>query len=98
MGMMPLSVYLQQHEAAKHQPRFYLLSVQPNLFGGWALRRAWGRVGSPGQVKIDRHASQEEAESARGKRVREQQRRGYAQADRLSEVDMSDAGMHESSM
>lgn len=27
---------------------FYLLAVQPELFGRWSLVREWGRIGRPG--------------------------------------------------
>lgn len=30
--------------------RFYRLSVEPGLFGDWALIREWGRIGSTGQT------------------------------------------------
>ena len=31
--------------------RFYLLDVQPDLFGQWSFIRKWGRVGQPGQAR-----------------------------------------------
>ncbi|UFW92083.1 WGR domain-containing protein (plasmid) [Bradyrhizobium barranii] len=32
--------------------RFYLLSIQPTLFGGVSLIRNWGRIGTSGQIMI----------------------------------------------
>jgi predicted DNA-binding WGR domain protein len=31
--------------------RFYVLQGTRDLFGGWALLREWGRVGSPGRMR-----------------------------------------------
>ena len=33
--------------------RYYCLSVQPDLFGGYMLIREWGRIGQTGQLYIE---------------------------------------------
>ncbi len=33
------STYLERHDASRNMARYYCLSVQPNLFGGWSLLR-----------------------------------------------------------
>jgi predicted DNA-binding WGR domain protein len=33
--------------------RFHRMEITPGLFGGWSLVREWGRIGQPGQVRID---------------------------------------------
>src|SRR5689334_17260686 len=37
-------------------PRFYMLSVQPDLFAGWSVVWEWGCIGRVGRVRIDAHA------------------------------------------
>ena len=69
-------------DAARNMARFYILSLQPTLFGAIALERHWGRIGTRG-----RHASRlfdtaEEAAAALNAQVKRRVRRGYAQADR----------------
>ncbi len=69
---------LQKRDPKLNQHRYYALDVQPNLFGGWSLIREWGRVGQPGQVKIDFCDSINQATHALQRKMREKQRRGYA--------------------
>ena len=61
--------------------RFYLLDVQPDLFGGWSLIREWGRIGRAGQVRQDPLPSQADAFAALERFRRMKERRGYAAAD-----------------
>jgi predicted DNA-binding WGR domain protein len=70
---------LQKRDPKRNQYRYYLLHVQPNLFGAWSLIREWGRIGHPGQVKIDLCGSREEASAVFDKKLRQKQRRGYGQ-------------------
>jgi predicted DNA-binding WGR domain protein len=70
-------ICLHKHDAELNQHRFYALSVQPHLFGGWSLLCEWGRIGSPGQVRIAMHESENAAQEAFDKKRREKQRRGY---------------------
>ncbi len=60
--------------------RFYILDVQPDLFGRWAFVREWGRIGSPGQMRIatDLGESEARARLARHRHIKE--RRGYRRA------------------
>jgi predicted DNA-binding WGR domain protein len=57
-------IYLERHESDKNLHRFYQLHVTPGIFGDWALVREWGRVGSPGTVRKDWFASEDEAIAA----------------------------------
>lgn len=70
-------MHLQRIDPAKHMARYYLLSVQPNLFGGHSVIREWGRIGSPGQVRIDLHENEGEARTAYEQLVRDKLKRGY---------------------
>jgi predicted DNA-binding WGR domain protein len=62
--MMEDHICLTKRVPVRNQHRFYLLSVQPTLFGGWSLIREWGRIGSPGRVRIDVCASLDAAREA----------------------------------
>src|SRR5580704_3268499 len=44
------AVSLHRTDPARRMRRFYLLDVQPDLFGEWSFIREWGRAGQPGQV------------------------------------------------
>jgi predicted DNA-binding WGR domain protein len=68
---------LQKRYPKRNQYRYYLLDVQPHLFGGWSLIREWGRIGCPGRVKIDLCDSPEEAADTFRVKLRQKRRRGY---------------------
>jgi predicted DNA-binding WGR domain protein len=76
--MTPHATRLQKRDPQRNQHRYYLLDVQPHLFGGWSVIREWGRIGHPGQVKIDLCDSLEEAAQTFNGKLRQKQRRGYA--------------------
>jgi predicted DNA-binding WGR domain protein len=75
--MNPQHTRLQKHDLSRNQHRYYSLDVQPHLFGGWSLIREWGRIGRPGQVKIELCGSLEGAARAFDGKLRQKQRRGY---------------------
>ncbi|WP_445219782.1 WGR domain-containing protein [Bradyrhizobium sp. Pa8] len=61
--------------------RFYLLSIQPTLFGGISLIRNWGRIGTSDQVMIQTFDDSAEAGEAFGRLESAKCRRGYASAE-----------------
>ncbi len=73
-------IYLTKIDAARNMARFYSLDLQPDLFGGWALVRRWGRIGWPGQVRSALHEKREGAAAALERELRRRKRRGYATA------------------
>lgn len=73
-----MDTYLEKHDAEKNQHRFYVLSVQPNLFGGWSVVRRWGRVGSRGgRLKIDLYDDLDSAKQVFQNKEREKLGRDY---------------------
>lgn len=56
--------YLEKHDPAKNQSRFYNLVLLPNLFGEWTLYREWGRIGQGGKVRMEWFDSEDEAKVA----------------------------------
>jgi predicted DNA-binding WGR domain protein len=71
------TVTLHHCDPARNRFRYYHLSVQPNLFGAWSLIREWGRIGSPGRVRIDLCESLADARRAFDRKRLEKQKRGY---------------------
>ena len=55
---------LTQMDPARNRKRFYLLRVGRNLFGEWSLTREWGRIGSPGRVRLDTFRTEGEERGA----------------------------------
>jgi predicted DNA-binding WGR domain protein len=63
--------------------RFSGRSVQPTLFDGWSLLRAWGRIGSLSHLRIDRHDSQDRVEAAYTPKRRQKRSWRYGEDRRL---------------
>ena len=43
-------VYMKCIDPPKNKQRFYMLQIQPDLWGGVSLVREYGRLGQPGRV------------------------------------------------
>jgi hypothetical protein len=48
----PFSLRLVRRDQERRMARFYTMHLAPTLFGGWDLVREWGRIGSPGTLRI----------------------------------------------
>ncbi len=73
-----METHLEKHHPEKNQHRFYALSINPNLFGGWSVIRRWGRIGSrTGGQKIDLYDDLESAQMGFKKKEKEKLRRDY---------------------
>ena len=70
-------IYLVLHDAAKNMHRFYQMFLAQGLLDEWSLIREWGRVGSPGTVRKDWFATEEEAITARQTLYDAKQKKGY---------------------
>lgn len=68
----------------RNMARFYLLTVEPTLFGGSSLMRCWGRIGTKGQLKIDLFDTAVEASEAAGKLLHDKLKRGYSRNEENS--------------
>ena len=68
---------LERRDPEKRMSRFYSLHIAPTLFGGWDLIREWGRIGSPGTLRIDPFETREEATHAFLRMARQKRKRGY---------------------
>ncbi len=77
LSLFPDQVRLTKVVPDENQHRFYLMRTLPDLFGSCGLLREWGRMGSPGRVRLDWHADEGAAVNALTNLARQKQRRGY---------------------
>ncbi|MFJ1311787.1 WGR domain-containing protein [Agrobacterium sp. P15N1-A] len=75
------AVHLRRIDPTQNMRRFYVLAVQPTLFGGASIIRNWGRIGTKGQSMMETFDAQEEATNALARLARAKRRRGYLNAD-----------------
>lgn len=78
--------HLERHAPELNLARFYRIEVSPTLFGGWSVRRIWGRIGTRGQLCQATFAYRAEAEAAARMLAKQKARRGY--------VSRAAAGLH----
>ena len=65
-------------DPAQNMRRFYLMDVQPDLFGAWCFEREWGRIERAGQFRSIPFATEPEACNALERQRRTKERRGYS--------------------
>jgi predicted DNA-binding WGR domain protein len=75
--VFPDRLHLRREEPAKRMRRFYLMTVQRDLFGGATLVREWGRIGSPGKLQIEHHPDEGRAVNALVEIMAAKRKRGY---------------------
>ncbi|SDJ51269.1 WGR domain-containing protein [Salipiger marinus] len=68
---------LMRIDASDNIYRYYRMELMPGLFGDWSLVREWGRIGQPGQVRVDWYPSEIEAKNARFDIQMQKAKRGY---------------------
>jgi predicted DNA-binding WGR domain protein len=73
-----LQIVLQRRDCACNLARFYVLAIEPSLFGDAVLVRAWGRIGSLGRQRLDLYATADQAGEALEDWLARKTRRGYA--------------------
>ncbi|MFD0465210.1 WGR domain-containing protein [Microvirga aerilata] len=57
--------------------RYYVLSIETSLFGDACLIREWGRIGRPGQRRVELYENQSCAVEALETWLQRKRRRGY---------------------
>jgi len=68
---------LEKIEPANNAFRFYRAALWDDLFGRVTLMREWGRIGRPGQLRLEPFEDHQQAEAALMKLVQQKQRKGY---------------------
>ena len=75
VAMAPSFSRLQQkRDPESNQHRYYILDLQPYLFGVWTLIGEWGRKRHLGQMMVELCGTREEAERVFGTKLREKRR------------------------
>lgn len=68
---------LERIDAARDMSRYYVLSIEPTLFGDTSIVRTWGRIGTAGRRRIDLHADDATARTALDTWLTRKLKRGY---------------------
>lgn len=89
-----LQVVLERRDCARNVARFYVLAIEPSLYGDAALMRAWGRIGSLGRQRLDLYASAAEAGEALEAWLAHSNGRGQGRGRRRHRGRLSCAGKH----
>lgn len=74
-------IHLRRIDPSQNMRRFYMLAIQPTLFGGASVIRNWGRIGTSGQSLMETFDSEDDASSASLRLQRAKRRRGYRDCD-----------------
>lgn len=82
--LAPDPIHLHRIDPGRNMRRFYALAVQPTLFGGASLVRAWGRIGTSGQSLIETFDHPADTATAFARLERTKRRRGYRDAPRTT--------------
>jgi predicted DNA-binding WGR domain protein len=68
---------LDRSDPQRNMARFYVLAVEPTLFGDATLVREWGRWGSRGRRRLDLYGDLDEASEALEDWLLRKTKRGY---------------------
>jgi len=79
-------ITLTRTDPTKNLARFYSISIGPDLFGGYAVTREWGRIGQGGTVRRDPYNDEAAAHQAAATITEQKIRRGYRQPTTLATV------------
>lgn len=70
-------VHLRRIDPSRNMRRFYVLAIQPTLFGGASVIRNWGRIGTNGQSMMETFDNDDGAANASIRLERAKRRKGY---------------------
>ena len=76
LGKLQMLV-LERRDESCNVARFYVLAIEPTLFGDTALIREWGRIGAKGRRRLDLHADHQAAAEALDVWLTRKAARGY---------------------
>ena len=68
---------LERRDPRANMARFYVLSLEPTLFGDMALAREWGRLGAQGRRRLDLFEAHAQASEALETWLTRKLRKGY---------------------
>lgn len=73
-------LYCQRIDAKRNMARYYLLTIQPTLFGETAVVRTWGRIGKAGGEMTEVFGTEIDAVSRFLELLLQKRKRGYKPA------------------
>lgn len=82
--MSLLHILLERADPSQNMARYYVLSIEPTLFGDSALVREWGRIGSSGQRRSEFFPQTNDAHLALDTWLKRKRRRGYAERSKTA--------------
>ena len=68
---------LERRDESRHMARFYVLALEPTLFGDAGLLREWGRIGRSCRRRLDFYPDDSKAFEALETWLARKRRRGY---------------------
>ena len=71
-------IHLRRIDPTRNMRRYYSVTVQPTLFGDWALQREWGRIGCAGRLVSTGFATESDAVLTMARVLEAKRRRGFA--------------------
>ena len=71
-------ILLTRIDRNRNMARFYSLSIEPTLFGDFAVHRTWGRLGSWGQSRLDVFPDIAAAQAYKEQLATQKLKRGYS--------------------
>ena len=74
---LPDQASLTRIRPAQNEWRYYRMEIWPDLFGHTLLARHWGRIGTPGRVRLDPPPNPTAARHALATLAQAKRRRGY---------------------
>lgn len=80
MSRHSFHLHVQRIDATKNMARFYMLSIEPTLFGNISLTRNWGRIGTAGRNRVHLFENEKQALALFLIILREKRRKGYRPA------------------
>lgn len=77
LDLFSSAAHLTRIEPAANMRRYYSLQIAPDLFGGYALTRSWGRIGLSSAMRIELYEDEAAAIGALQVWYDQKVRRGY---------------------
>lgn len=77
LTLLPTDVHLHRIDPAENMHRYYRIALAPDLFGGCALVREWGRIGLSCRREIELYGSEGAAQDRLLVIARQKRGRGY---------------------
>lgn len=72
-----MRLFLQQRPVAGEPPKYYQISLEQDLLGGWVLLREWGQPGQRASAKREVFLDRKDAVTALEKARDSQVKRGF---------------------